>query len=237
MSAASSSTALSILSLHVGSAMTTPDESGDDVLDLGCVEGSFRESSGSFCLRLGDSKPALALRWPLVRCEILDWEEQPSGVSITRASFWARVYDLPIMCHTEATLISIAERIGDLEVFEPPDGLNLGYYLRFKVSIDITKPLLRGLPIKLKGEKLWIPIKYEALPYYCFCCGLVGHNFRGCDSYDKNDYRDPTEMEYGPFLKASSIKKGDLKWRRKRWGCCGWCWDVEDFYCSDGSRV
>ncbi|KAL8505131.1 hypothetical protein ACS0TY_016369 [Phlomoides rotata] len=30
----------------------------------------------------------------------LDGSEQPSGVSITRASFWTRIYDLPIMCHT-----------------------------------------------------------------------------------------------------------------------------------------
>ncbi|KAL8499846.1 hypothetical protein ACS0TY_019733 [Phlomoides rotata] len=138
----------------------------------------------------------------------LTGSEQPSGVTITRSSFWARVYDLPIMCHTEATLISIAKRIGELDIFEPPDGLNLGYYLRFKVSIDITKPLMRGLLIKIKGDALWIPIKYEALPFYCFCCGLVGHNFRGYDSYDKNDCPDPTEMEYGPFLKASPIKKG-----------------------------
>ncbi|KAL8539190.1 hypothetical protein ACS0TY_000989 [Phlomoides rotata] len=185
---ASSSTALSISALTVGFAMSAPDDVGDDVLDLGCVEGSICESRGSFCLAgklctdrayntyaLMDVmiKAFIKRRTKAAVCEwghkLLiftfldesdrDWvirnqpwhfdghlfivkslngSEQPSGVSITRASFWTRVYDLPIMCHTQATLISIAKRIGDLEVYEPPDGLNLGYYLRFKVY---TRPL------------------------------------------------------------------------------------------------
>ncbi|KAL8520086.1 hypothetical protein ACS0TY_010861 [Phlomoides rotata] len=237
--------------------MSSPDESGDEVLDLGRVEGSYRENRGTFCLveklcteRSYNMYALMDVMIKAFKCRtkaaVREWgnklliftfmeesdrewvirnqpwhfdghlfavksltgTEQPSGVQITRASFWARVYDLHIICHSEATLISIAKRIGELEVFEPPDRLNLGYYLCFKVSIDITKPLMRVLPIKLKGEDLWIPIKYEALPFYCFCYGLVGHNFRGCDSYDKNDCPDPTEMEYGPFLKASPIKKG-----------------------------
>ncbi|KAL8552136.1 hypothetical protein ACS0TY_000996 [Phlomoides rotata] len=134
--------------------MSAPDDVGDDVLDLGCVEGSIRESRGSFCLAgklctdrayntyaLMDVmiKAFIKRRTKAAVCEwghklliftfldesdrdrvirnqpwhfdghlfivkSLNGSEQPSGVSITRASFWTRVYDLPIMCHTQATL-------------------------------------------------------------------------------------------------------------------------------------
>ncbi|KAL8473699.1 hypothetical protein ACS0TY_030517 [Phlomoides rotata] len=138
----------------------------------------------------------------------LDGSEQPSSVILSKASFWTRAYDLPIMCQTEATLRSIAARIGALEVFEPPGELNVGSYLRFKVEIDVSKPLTRGLKVRVKGEEQWIPIKYESLPFYCFCCGKVGHNFKACDLYDRNECPDPVDMDYGPFLKASPMKKG-----------------------------
>ncbi|KAL8478828.1 hypothetical protein ACS0TY_030634 [Phlomoides rotata] len=138
----------------------------------------------------------------------LDGSKQLSGVAITSASFWTRAYDLPIMCQTETTLISIAKRVGDLEVFEPLEGLILRSYLIFKVAIDITKPLLKGLKNEIKGEEKWMHIKYESLPFYCFCCGMVGYNFKACDIYDRNECPDPVDLEYGPFLKASPMKKG-----------------------------
>ncbi|KAL8528008.1 hypothetical protein ACS0TY_005718 [Phlomoides rotata] len=112
------------------------------------------------------------------------------------------------MCHTEVTLRSIAARIGVLEVFEPPGGLNVGSYLRFKVTIDVTKPFIRGLKVRVRGEEKWIPIKYESLLFYCYCCGMVGHNFKSCDLYDHNDCPGPVDMKFGPFLKASPLKKG-----------------------------
>lgn len=133
--------------------------------------------------------------------------EQPSSIVVNCASFWTRAYDLPIDCQSEKSIISLAQRIGKLEAYDPPIAHNFGNYVRFKVEIDISKPLLKGLKIRFGGEVLWIPLKYESLPFYCFCCGLVGHSFRMCDEYDKNECPAPSEMEFGPFLKASPLKK------------------------------
>ncbi|KAL8481739.1 hypothetical protein ACS0TY_028039 [Phlomoides rotata] len=134
--------------------------------------------------------------------------EQPSSVTVSKGSFWARAFDIPIMCQTEATLISIAHQLRELKVFEPPDGFNLSSYLWFKVAVDITKPLLRGLKLRFNGDALWVPIKYESLPFYCFCCGVIGHNFKFGESYDRNECPEPVEMDFGPFLRASPMKKG-----------------------------
>ncbi|KAL8524872.1 hypothetical protein ACS0TY_014476 [Phlomoides rotata] len=37
---------------------------------------------------------------------------------------------------------------------------------------------------------------------------MVGHNFKACDLYDRNDFPEPVDMEYDPFLKVSPLKKG-----------------------------
>ncbi|KAK6125828.1 hypothetical protein DH2020_040424 [Rehmannia glutinosa] len=121
--------------------------------------------------------------------------EQPSTLNITESSFWIRVYDLPVACMNEKTIQLIAKQVGSFEAWDPsPDSL-FGKSARCKVAIDITKPLVRGITIKLKGESLWIPLKYEGLPVYCYGCGLIGHHYRACDNYDSNDAPDPSDTK------------------------------------------
>ncbi|KAL8469417.1 hypothetical protein ACS0TY_032306 [Phlomoides rotata] len=188
--------------------MATLEEGGEDVLDLGLVEGSTRERGRSFCLagRLCTSRQfnVYALMDVMVRAfksrtkavvrewgnnlliftfadeKDRDWvvrnqpwnfngnlfvvkplsgSEQPLTVTISTGSFWTRAYDILVMYQTKPG--------GVMEVFEPPDEHNLGSYLRFKMAVDIMKPLVRGLRIRVNAE-----------------------------------------MEFGPFLKASSLKKG-----------------------------
>ncbi|KAL8524385.1 hypothetical protein ACS0TY_014100 [Phlomoides rotata] len=115
----------------------------------------------------------------------LTGSEQPATVKISRASFWERFCDLPLNCLNETALIHLVRKVGFLEAFDPPEN-NLGAFLRFKVDIDIEKPLKKGLKIRLGGEEMWVPIKYESLPNYCFCYGTIGHQLRGCDRYDRN---------------------------------------------------
>ncbi|KAL8511776.1 hypothetical protein ACS0TY_018276 [Phlomoides rotata] len=96
----------------------------------------------------------------------LSGSEQPSLVKVSRASFWARLYDLSMVCHNESTLKTLARRIIDLEAFDPPIN-NLGSFLRFK----------------------------------------IGHNFKFCDYYDRNDCQAPTDLDFGPNMKASPLRR------------------------------
>ncbi|KAL8529777.1 hypothetical protein ACS0TY_007001 [Phlomoides rotata] len=98
----------------------------------------------------------------------LSGREQPSTISVTLASFWIRVYDLPLLCQNKETITSIAGRLGTLVAFENYDPIVPVEYVRIKVEIDITKPLRKGLNVRFDGDVLWIPIKYEALPTFCF---------------------------------------------------------------------
>lgn len=50
------------------------------------------------------------------------------------------------------------------------DGAGNGWdqFLHIKVDMDITKPLARGRLLTIDQKQLWVPIKYERLPTFCF---------------------------------------------------------------------
>lgn len=58
-----------------------------------------------------------------------------------------------------------------------------GSSLRVRVNLDISKPLRRGLKLNIAGPMggNWIPIQYERLPDFCFCCGKLDHVLKDCD--------------------------------------------------------
>ncbi|KAL8473873.1 hypothetical protein ACS0TY_030652 [Phlomoides rotata] len=140
--------------------------------------------------------------------KILFGIEQPSTIQITSVSFWIRAYDIPPLCHTEMVLKQLAGRVGILEGYDKASDIGVLCYMRFKVAIDLSKPLLKGVTVKLGGEQLWIPFKYESLPSYCYCCGLIGHFFRKCKFYDRDENLSPDEISFGPSLKAPQVRGG-----------------------------
>ena len=51
-------------------------------------------------------------------------------------------------------------------------------------------------------KEITMPVRYERLPYFCYVCGHVGHQYRECTNY-KNQLRE--EMAYRPWMKAHTI--------------------------------
>lgn len=59
-------------------------------------------------------------------------------------------------------------------------GLNRDY-VRIKVEVDTTKPLIGGFWYTRSNESIGCAeIKYERLPHFCFGCGNIGHIERVC---------------------------------------------------------
>lgn len=58
-------------------------------------------------------------------------------------------------------------------------GVGWGKFLRVKVLLDVTCPLLRGRIVILHGNSTWVPIKYESLLQLCFRCGMIAHAIGG----------------------------------------------------------
>ena len=94
--------------------------------------------------------------------------------------------------------VGIANEIGvPLLVDAAKSGLAWGPFLRIKVDVDITKPLMRSKMIHIEGmEKGWVYFKYERLLIYCYRCGILGHQERVCHkakkvcvSLEEDDYQ------------------------------------------------
>ncbi|KAL5829848.1 hypothetical protein ACOSQ3_019316 [Xanthoceras sorbifolium] len=84
--------------------------------------------------------------------------------------------------------LHLGQNIGQVKDIDVgASGNCLGKFLRLRVEIDTSRPLKRVLKLKLDGmeeEKLLL-LKYERLPEYCFCCGLLGHAYRECPSMSR----------------------------------------------------
>lgn len=84
--------------------------------------------------------------------------------------------------------------------------------------MDISKLLKKIIFLEPKGEeKIPMPIRYERLPNFCFCCGILGHQFRECIKYKDHKQED---LAFGPWLKAIIVaehlnhNKPKNKWNR-----------------------
>lgn len=59
-------------------------------------------------------------------------------------------------------------------------------FMRVRVRLDVTKPLVRGKRIKIESfEWVWVRFGYEKLPDYCYYCGLFGHGHQECEEWNE----------------------------------------------------
>lgn len=80
----------------------------------------------------------------------------------------------------------VAAKIKNLECYDSPVENNYGDFIRFKISVDISKQLIKEIHVRFDGKQMWVLLKYESLPFYCYCCRMIGHFFKGCVKFDRN---------------------------------------------------
>jgi hypothetical protein len=111
----------------------------------------------------------------------------------------------------------IGDRIGKfLEVDGVENGLAVGKYLRIKVRMLITEPLMRGAMVEVddNGSMRWCPFEYEYLPDFCYICGMLGHVDRDCVKKLKRG----EEAQYGKWLKWVPPRNRAYGDSRRGWG-------------------
>lgn len=117
-------------------------------------------------------------------------------------SFWVRTYDMPIGMSNMTSAMTLGARLG--EVLEVDESTIVVYekFLRIRVRVDITKQLRRGIMVPANGKKMWIMVKYERLPKFCYLCGKIGHVESDCENEEAKQYH----SEYGEWLWDSPMK-------------------------------
>ncbi|KAL9416875.1 hypothetical protein AB3S75_039958 [Citrus x aurantiifolia] len=148
---------------------------------------------------------------------------EPKGVgdvkkqAFTHTSFWVQLHNVPLMCMDKYAIQKLGSLIGKVEEVDNDEGGEcIGPIFRTRISVNVTKPLKKILFLQQEdGAKTPIRIQYERLPDFCFCCGLVGHQYRECLKYKGQ----PKEkLAYGAWLKALTV----AEWSRKNRGKGKW---------------
>ncbi|XP_050212839.1 uncharacterized protein LOC126664483 isoform X2 [Mercurialis annua] len=126
--------------------------------------------------------------WNYLDCLIV--LESPEGIwdhtsmAFDKTDFWIQIHNLPIICLNREAGLNLGSQIGEvIEVDPGASGDCLGKYMRVRVTVDITKPLKRGLKVKVNSEGAIVMalLRYERLPEFCFKCGIIGHPLLECD--------------------------------------------------------
>ncbi|GMY19573.1 hypothetical protein FCV25MIE_14812 [Fagus crenata] len=144
---------------------------------------------------------------------------QPTAVKFTHSMFWIRVYNLPILSMVHEVGEDIGNNIGRLvEVDVPENGIGWGRFLRIRVELDVTKPLLRGKILEGDdGKPFWVDFRYEHLPIFCYRCGRIGHSGNECvEGRRSGDGEQLVATDrFGSWLRAVPVR-GDRAFRRPR---------------------
>ncbi|KAF7812948.1 TMV resistance protein N-like [Senna tora] len=128
-------------------------------------------------------------------------------IALSCCLFWVQFHGLPLEVFSDKNVVKLGKLVGQVEEYEIPveDGKIARAFLRARVVVDISKPLLDGLWIpKPNRGKLWVKLKYERLQQFCFNCGIIGHDQKHCE-IDRND------DDSGNFHFNSSLGMAPLK--------------------------
>ncbi|GKV43150.1 hypothetical protein SLEP1_g50482, partial [Rubroshorea leprosula] len=108
----------------------------------------------------------------------------------------------------DPTVEELVQKLGDSFEVDAGNGHVWGTdYIRVRVVIDSRKPLRRGMKLSLKDGPVWVSFRYERLPHFCYCCGMLDHVKRDCELGLELEHMGVTERPYDDRLRAASKRE------------------------------
>ncbi|TXG51438.1 hypothetical protein EZV62_023962 [Acer yangbiense] len=133
-----------------------------------------------------------------------------SKLSFHMVEFWVQIHNLPLMCMNRRMARYLAKQIGTVVELLADSRECWGRFIRVKVRIDISKPLLRCLRLNVddSGEVTTVILLYERLPEFCYACCIIGHGLRDCHDDDARlEALEGVSTKYGSWLRAASVEQ------------------------------
>lgn len=142
---------------------------------------------------------------------------------------WVRAYGIPMGMMNLDTGNLVGGQVGEfLDEDLDDDGSAMGEFMRIKIRMDITIPLMRFITLEIEDdeeehnqmyeemmgadenvkernkhiEEKIITLKYEHLPDFCYNCGIIGHTEKSCPTTSRRG----GERQFGPWLRAIILK-------------------------------
>lgn len=147
---------------------------------------------------------------------------KPSEMNLFALPMWVRVYNLPFKGRLNLNNVeALGKKLGEFVKMDSSGSLGIDKSIRLRIKIDVRKPLIQRVKVKLRGgEEDFYEVKYERPPLFCYHCGLLGHGVKDCDGCREED--DPT-IHFGDWMKASPWKRNlatnTQKDGREKGGC------------------
>nr|XP_020195105.2 uncharacterized protein LOC109780932 [Aegilops tauschii subsp. strangulata] len=159
----------------------------------------------------------------------------PGATTVDELSFdtvpiWVRTYGVPAGSMSRETGELVGEQVGKvLEVDTGPNADWTGAFMRIKVRMDITVPIMRlvtcfiqddeedltALGDDEKEEKKIVAFTYENIPDFCYGCGILEHTEKSCPTGSTRT----GPRQFGPWLRTVVINKrasGEERTRRSK---------------------
>ncbi|KAM0913024.1 hypothetical protein ACQ4PT_012401 [Festuca glaucescens] len=150
--------------------------------------------------RVMDGGPWLFRNAALVMVEY-DGFTNVDDYKLDKIPVWTRIQGIPEGLMKKKELAEkVARKVGDppITVIVNEGIINSSKYLRARVHVVLSRPLVRLVPITLKERKVY-PVQYEKLPDFCNFCGMIGHIVTECgDGVHPKD-----QCQWGEWLKVA----------------------------------
>lgn len=106
-----------------------------------------------------------------------DGKGDPAEIDLGVMPIWAQVRDIPFEIKTESMGWTLGDQLGEVVEVSHCNHVIVEKFLRVRVEILLHEPLKSYVEFTPLGssKKVRYDVRYEKLPLYCECCGLVGH--------------------------------------------------------------
>jgi hypothetical protein len=99
--------------------------------------------------------------WMFERCLVslayFDKTTPPAELDFDKATFWVRMFNLPLICMGRETGYQIGSMVGEvIEVDVDEDRVGWGEFLRVRIVLDLSKPFARGRIFRLRDKTIWV---------------------------------------------------------------------------------